>query len=103
VLIDDHGQVDRACAMPAVAGSPMRKEISQSQGEACENVTILPNFKLRRKLKYLDLSAQDGAGDEGQDHMSWIMLASQRSGRRASLATVTGRVKRRGPALPGLT
>ena len=31
------------------------------------------------------------------------MLASQRPDREASLATVTGRVKRRGPALPGLT
>jgi hypothetical protein len=31
------------------------------------------------------------------------MLASQQPGRKASLATVTGWVKRRGPALPGLT
>jgi hypothetical protein len=30
------------------------------------------------------------------------MLASQLPDRKASLATVTGRVKRRGPALPGL-
>jgi hypothetical protein len=34
--------------------------------------------------------------------MSWMMLASQRSDRKASVAAVTGKLKRRGPALPGL-
>jgi hypothetical protein len=73
----------------------------QSQGEARENVTILPKLKLRRKLKYLDLSAQAGAMGPRSYELNDAGFAA--IGLQGERGDCTGRVKRRGPALPGLT
>jgi hypothetical protein len=75
--------------------------IVQRQGEARENVTILP------KLNSRDVNGDNGIYQRKPPlamlYAISAMLASQRSGRGTSMALVDGRAKRRGPALPGLT